>query len=81
MGAFMCGHKEIPSKTGDKYPKKRGRNTHRIAKLLVNAFLIISGTRVIDSNSLSKLEVSMLDRCERCDTRAPDQLNGKNERS
>ena len=81
MGAFMCGHKEIPSKTGDKYPKKRGRNTHRIAKLLANVFLIISGTRVIDSNSLSKLEVSLLDRYERCDTRAPVQLNVKNERS
>ena len=79
MGVFMCGHKEIPSKIGDKYPKKRGKNTHRIAKLLVTVFLIISGTRVIDSDSLSKLEVSSLDRCKSCDTRAPAQLNGKNE--
>ena len=81
MGAFMCGHKEIPSKTGDKYPKKRGVNTHRIAKLLGKEFLTISGTRVIDSDSLSKLEVSLLDRCGSCGTRTPVQLIGKNERS
>ena len=81
MGAFMCGHKEIASKTGDKYPKKRGRNTHRIAKLLVTVFLTISGTRVIDSDSLSKLEVSSLDICESRDTRALDQIIVRNERS
>ena len=81
MGTFMCGHKEIPSKTGDKYPKKRGRNTHRIAKLLVTVFLTISGTRVIDSDSLSKLEVSSLDICESHDTRALVQIIEKNERS
>ena len=81
MGAFMCGHKEIPSKTGDKYPKKRGENTHRIAKLLGKVFLTISGTRVIDSDSLSKLEVSLLDRCGSYDTRAPVQIIGKNGRS
>ena len=63
MGTFMCGHKEIPSKTGDKYPKKRDKNTHKIEKLLGISFLTISGTRVIDSDSLSKLEVSLLDIC------------------
>ena len=75
----MCGHKEIASKTGDKYPKKRGRNTHRIAKLLVPVFLTISGTRVIDSDSLSNLEVSLLDICGSRDTRVPVQMIGKNE--
>ena len=81
MGAFMCGHKEIPSKTGDKYPKKRGENTHRIAKLLGMVFLTISRTRVIDSDSLSKLEVLLLDRGGSRDTRALVQINDKNKRS
>ena len=77
----MCGYKEIASKTGDKYPKKRGRNTHRIAKLLVTVFLTISGTRVIDSDSLSNLEVSLLDKCGSRDTRALVPLIRRNERS
>ena len=58
----MCEQREKPPKTGDKFSKKRGRNTHKIEKLLGNVFLTISGTRVIDSDSLSKLELSLLDK-------------------
>ena len=81
MGAFMCEQREILPKTGDNFLKKRGRNTHKIAKLLGIVFLIISGTRVIDSDSLSKLELSLLDKQGSCGTRALVQINGKNERS
>ena len=77
----MCEQREKPSKTGDNFLKKRGRNTHKIEKLLGTVFLTISGTRVIDSDSLSKLELSLLDKQGSCGKRALVQINGKNERS
>ena len=76
MGAFMCEQREKPPKTGDNFLKKRGRNTHKIAKLLGNVFLTISGTRVIDSDSLSKLELSLLDKQESCGRRALVLIKG-----
>ena len=81
MGAFMCEQRGKASKTGDNFLKKRGRNTHKITKLSGTVFLTISGTRVIDSDSLSKLELSLLDKQGSCDTRALVQINVENERS
>ena len=74
MGVSMCEHNYKPSKTKDNFPKKSGINTHRIAKLLGNVFLSISQTRVINSECLLKLEVSLLDKRKIHGTRAPEHI-------